>query len=83
MNPSSLTQTPEQLAAILATNLKLRRATMKITMHELAVRSQVDSASLSRYEAGYQVPGGWSLFKLARILGCRIDDLFCPTQPEE
>lgn len=54
---------------------KLRRA-KKMTQSELGALLNVKQATVAMWETGDSIPRADKLPELARILGCRIDDLF-------
>jgi len=51
---------------------------MGMNQEQLAVRLETTKQSVSRYESGEREPGQDLLFKLAKIFGVSIDDLFPP-----
>lgn len=48
-----------------------------ITQDELADRIGTSQTMISRYVSGYCIPGGITLLKIAKVLNCSMDDLFC------
>ncbi len=53
-----------------------RRAAAGLRQQELATRAGVSRQSLSALEAGHSVPSAALALRLARELGCRVEDLF-------
>ena len=54
---------------------ELRRA-KNLTQRELGERLNVGQTTVAMWETGDRTPRADKLPELARILGCRIDDLF-------
>lgn len=55
--------------------IKYYRRLRGYTIRELAMESGVHFVSISRYETNKRVPSVLNLTKLARALGCKVDDL--------
>src|SRR5262252_1397729 len=53
-----------------------RRAAAGLRQQDLAARAGVSRQSLSALEAGRSVPSATLALRLARELGCRVEDLF-------
>jgi molybdate-binding protein/DNA-binding XRE family transcriptional regulator len=53
-----------------------RRAAAGLRQQDLAARAGVSRQSLSALEAGHSVPSAALALRLARELGCRVEDLF-------
>ena len=53
-----------------------RRAAAGLRQHDLAARVGVSRQSLSTLEAGHSVPSAALALRLARELGCHVEDLF-------
>ena len=54
----------------------------KLTQEELAEKLGVDRSTVTKWETGGALPRASMLPKIASILGCAIDDLFCPASEE-
>lgn len=54
---------------------KLRKA-LKLSQEAVAEQMGVTQASVSAWECGIAVPRTDKLPKLAKVLGCRVEDLF-------
>lgn len=59
----------------LATNLRIARARKNISQIELAHSLDVDSTTVSAWEAGKRSPGAENLFKLANALDATPNEL--------
>lgn len=57
-------------------SVKALREAKKLTQSELAARLNVGQTTVAMWETGDSFPRADKLPELARILGCRIDDLF-------
>ena len=66
--------TPE--AARLLNQLKVRRAMNDLTQGDLAERVGVTRKSVNSIENGHFVPSTELALKMARVLGCTVEDLF-------
>ncbi|SFE39546.1 helix-turn-helix transcriptional regulator [Roseivivax sediminis] len=60
----------------LVSNLKARRQAAGLTQAELAERVEVSRKTVNTVENGVFVPSTVLALKLARALGCRVEDLF-------
>ena len=47
-----------------------------LSQNELSERSDISQVTISKYTTGKSVPGFYNLYKIARALGCSVDD-FC------
>lgn len=56
-------------------NLQIMMERRGISQKDLAIRSGISEAAVSRYCAGTQVPKGPALVNMARVLGCHIEEL--------
>jgi molybdate-binding protein/DNA-binding XRE family transcriptional regulator len=68
--------TVEEGAARLRNSIRQRRTQAKLTQQELADRVSVSRQALNRIETGHVVPGTDLTLRLARCLGCRVEELF-------
>ena len=57
-------------------NLRRLRLALDVTQKELAEMSGVNSVSISYYENGKYIPNSKNALKIAKALGCTLDDLF-------
>lgn len=57
-------------------SVKALREAKKLTQSELAAQLNVGQTTVAMWETGYSFPRADKLPELAKILGCRIDDLF-------
>lgn len=60
----------------LLNQLKVRRAMNDLTQGDLAVRVGVTRKSVNSIENGHFVPSTELALKMARVLGCTVEDLF-------
>lgn len=63
--------------------IQIRRVAKGMTQEELARRSGLTRGALAMYESGASSPNAKLLPQLAEALGCTIDDLFSPEDPED
>jgi putative molybdopterin biosynthesis protein len=63
-------------APLLRSNLKERRIEAGLQQRELARRVGVSRQTLGALEAGQTVPATSLALQLARVLGCRVEDIF-------
>lgn len=56
--------------------IKSRREAVGITQRELGSQMGVDVTSVTKWEAEVALPKARDLPRLAKVLGCAIDDLF-------
>ena len=56
--------------------LKEFRTKKELTLGQLSVRTGMHKSYLSRIEHGLRTPPYEKMQKLARVLGCGVDDLF-------
>ena len=57
--------------------VRVYREAQRLSRAELARRIGVDRSFISRIEQGSRCPRGELMLKFARILECRVEDLFC------
>jgi putative transcriptional regulator len=57
-------------------NIRELRLKNSLTQRQLAVLMDTDPSTVSRWENLKQFPEFITLFKLAKILNCKIDDLY-------
>ena len=65
--------------------VKLNRALRdaeNLTQDGLAEQLKVDRSTVAKWETGDALPRAAMLPRLASILGCSMDDLFCPASEE-
>ena len=53
-----------------------KRKENNLTQRQLAVLMETDASTVSRWENLKQFPEFVTLFKLAKILKCKVDDLY-------
>lgn len=58
------------------------REAAKLTQDALAEKLRVDRSTVAKWETGGALPRAGMLPKIASILGCSIDALFCPAGEE-
>ena len=73
----------EQLRSSLAENLRLARAERRWSLRELAARSEVSKALLSRIERGEGNPSIETLFRIAAALALPVSDLIAVQEPAQ
>ena len=56
--------------------IKILRKKKNMTQEQLAKEMEVRQSTVSDWETGKISPTAHKLQKLAKVLGCRIDDLF-------
>lgn len=61
---------------ILKCNIKAMRAKAKISQQRLYELSGINISMISEYENGKSTPTVYSLWKIAKVLGCKVDDLY-------
>ena len=66
---------PEFDMEVLAKNLRVERANLKLSQEEVANNAGIKQVALSNWENGSNVPNTDSLFKLAKFYGKSIDEL--------
>lgn len=57
-------------------SVKLRRIKLGMTVRDLAAVSSVPASTISEVETGKREPGVITAILLARVLQCRVEDLF-------
>ena len=63
----------------LLNNLEVARKSAGLTQQQLSERAEVSRKSINAIENGVYVPSTVLALKIARTLGCRVEDLFsCP-----
>ena len=60
----------------LLNNLAETRKSASLTQQELSERAEVSRKSINAIENGMYVPSTVLALKIARTLGCRVEDLF-------
>lgn len=55
--------------------IKEKRLALNITQEELAEKLCIKQSAVAKWENGEAMPRADKLLKLARILGCTVDDL--------
>ena len=65
----------------LGTRIRSARLARKILQIDLARAAGVDNRQMWRYEAGRSVPSVQTLQRIARHLGCTVDDLLPVVDP--
>lgn len=61
----------------------LRREQKGITQKELAKAVGLyGNGGISQMESGTAAPSGHTLFKIANVLGCKLDDFYCSVSLE-
>lgn len=60
----------------LRSHLKQHRARLELTQQELAERVGVRRQTIIAIEKGHYVPSALLAFRIARVLGMTVDDLF-------
>jgi transcriptional regulator with XRE-family HTH domain len=71
----------EELARILATNLRRARLRAKLHQRQVAATLDTDAMQISRWENGDITPRAVTLARLAQLYGIPIDILFVPNHP--
>ena len=67
--------TRAQLAKRLGANLKFLRTHANLSQGDLAKKVNIDRGQICRYESGQKLPDPVSIYHLARVLDCSLDDL--------
>ena len=57
-------------------HIKTLRKQANLTQRQLAVLMETDASTVSRWENLKQYPEFVTLFKLAKLLNCKVDDLY-------
>lgn len=57
------------------TSLKVLRKKANLTQQQLAAKLHIDRSSVAKWEIGNCFPRTGTLPKLAKILGCSVDEL--------
>lgn len=60
---------------VLARSMRVRRAELDISQHELAQRMGVSTMTVTSYEGGSMTPGADKLFAMAEALECTPHEL--------
>lgn len=60
----------------LLNNLEVLRKSANLTQQDLSERAEVSRKSINAIENGVYVPSTVLALKMARTLGCRVEDLF-------
>lgn len=60
--------------------IRILRTENNLTQAELAARAGVDCSTVTKWESEAALPKTRQLPVLARIFGCKIDELFLPSQ---
>lgn len=60
--------------------IRTLRIERELTQAELAVRAGVDCSTVTKWESETALPKTRQLPVLAKIFGCKIDDMFVPSQ---
>lgn len=68
--------TDEQEKAEFAYMLRSLMTRKHVTQEELAIRTNITQAMVSRYVRGETIPTAITLRKIAKVLGCSMDDFF-------
>jgi DNA-binding XRE family transcriptional regulator len=63
-------------SATLSNRLRVARAERNLSQDQLARATGVSRQTISSIETGQYVPSALLAFRLARVLGCRVDELF-------
>ena len=64
------------MEATLRNSIKVERARRNLTQEQLAALAGVTRKTINTIETGRFVPSTILALKLARVLGCRVEDLF-------
>ena len=67
---------------LFAYNLKNYRKKNKLTLSELSDKLQISRTALSGYEKGLNEPNLYTLFKIATLMNCSLDDLVGISNPQ-
>ena len=59
-----------------AKNLRVEMAKANITNLQLAAKSRVSKSSISKYRNGELEPGSDIIYRMAKAIDCKIQDLF-------
>lgn len=60
------------------TNIRKLRLQRNLTQQDIAQRLGISRVAVTKWETGEASPRAEMLPKIAEILLCKIDDLFCP-----
>ena len=72
----SLLQMPTQPDVHLSNRLRVARAERDLSQEQLALAAAVSRQTISSIETGQYCPSTLLAFRLARVLGVRVDELF-------
>ena len=64
-----------EMKKFLRKNLKSERAQEGLTQKQLAEKCGIGKQTLFQYESGYRFPSVFTLWKIAKALGCYMDEL--------
>lgn len=67
----------------LINRIKQHRARLDMTQQDLAEKVGVRRQTILSIEKGMYVPSGMLMFKIARVLGMKVDELFELIEEEE
>lgn len=67
----------------LTNRIKQHRARLDMTQQDLAEKVGVRRQTILSIEKGMYVPSGLLMFKIARVLGMKVDELFEMIEEEE
>lgn len=56
--------------------IRTKRFFTQISIYDLSIRTGIDPARISLIERGYKIPRADEKEKIARALGCEIEDIF-------
>lgn len=76
VRPSDVDVDDETMAKEIGENLKKYIYLSNTTQQEIASKLGITNAMLSRYIHGTSMPNAGRAYRLAKILGCTIDELF-------
>lgn len=63
-------------------NLKVYRAKYNMSQDRLGKATGISRQAVAKIENGYMTPSVTVALKLARVLNCRVSDIFCYTESE-
>ena len=72
--------TPREHASPIENRIRSRRQAAGLSQQELARRSGMTRQAMNAIEAGHYVPSTLVAMRLAKALGCRVEDLFSLTE---
>lgn len=75
LTPTENKSLKKKLSVVIAENLKKHREMKKMTQQEVAEKAYLHLTYINHLEAGKYHPSTFTLWKIAKVLGIKIDSL--------